>query len=386
MAHLSWDDVLDIERSKMISRRSSNSEWEDRDDIANYLALKYGSESDYSSNKSGIKPAKKPREKYNKKYESKPLSIFDMDHAPAIFGVVPPPNNLKTVYVERYAKRLADKYVELAVDAMIIYDIQDEKGRNGKERPFPFRERFSSMEFVNLLQKHLPDDAKLILYQAITDQHLEQCHIDGNPPLVSIINECYYSRNIRYLVWVGMSKALSVDEATELTKATCPDIIIGGVTIPERHRDRHDEDERIMKRIDAGMDFVTSQIIYNADNMITFLKDYWVLCQEKHQPPRGVILAFAPFGRKDTLEFMQWLGVEISAGTANRVVSRETTEKAIEESIEICLEIFNTIKHTCKRNNIDIPLGITVESVSKYKDEQAAAEKLFTLLKRELSV
>jgi len=71
---------------------------------------------------------------------------------------------------------------------------------------------------------------------------------------------------------------------------------------------------------------------YIGDNMITFLKDYWVLCQEKHQPPRGVILAFAPFGRKDTLEFMQCLGVEISAGTANRVVSRETTEKAIEES------------------------------------------------------
>lgn len=313
------------------------------------------------------------------------FAIPDIDHAPAIFGVVPPPNNLKMIYVERYAKRLADKYVELVVDAMIIYDIQEEKGRNGKERPFPFRERFSSMEFAALLRKYLPEDAKLILYQAITDRHLEQCQLDGTPPLLSIINECYHTHNIRYLVWVGMSKALSVDKATELTKDMCPNVVVGGVTIPERHRDRHDEDTRVMKRIGAGMDFVTTQIIYNADNVITFLKDYWVLCQEGCQSPRGIVLAFAPFGRKDTLEFMQWLGVEISAGTANRVISRETAAKAIEESIEICLEIFYTIKHTCKRNNIHIPLGVTVESVSKYKDEQAAAEKLFTLLKHKLT-
>ena len=297
----------------------------------------------------------------------------------SIFGVVPPPNTLKYTSVERYAKRLADTYRELEPDAMILYDIQEEKGRNGKERPFPFRTRFSPLAFHDLLFKALPEDAVLILYQTLTvDKPLSN--------LSEYIQECWEKHHIQYLVWVGASKDISVMDASRLTKQHCPEMILGGITIPERHRDRHDEDQRVLDKINSGVDFFTSQIVYNADNVITFLKDYWKMCQTNAISPRTIVLAFAPFGRQDTLDFMRWLGVEISDGTANRVLSRDDVHRRIDESIEICLEIFTTVQAMCTRNNIDIPLGITVESVSKYKDEQKGASTLFVLLKKELSV
>lgn len=61
MSYLSWDDMIDIERTSMISRRSTNSEWEDQADMSDFLALKYGS--DCNTVKSTGSRDKKPQEK-----------------------------------------------------------------------------------------------------------------------------------------------------------------------------------------------------------------------------------------------------------------------------------------------------------------------------------
>ena len=292
-----------------------------------------------------------------------------------IYGIVPPPSNWKSESINKYAKKIADRCLNLSPDSIIIYDIQDEKGRNGKQRPFPFHLPYNPLKFSEILSSHLlHSNIEIILYQTLTsDKPLDN--------LTEYINECHDKYDIKNLVWVGYSKTFTVSDATKLTKQLHPNINIGGVTIPERHRDRHDEDQRVVDKICAGVDFFTSQIIYNVDNMITFLKDYHTLCQTNNIKPKMIILAFAPFGRQETLDFMKWLGVEIPPGTANRILSRKTIEECLEESIEICCEIYQTIVNNCQKNNLNISLGITVESVSKYRDEQKAADKLFIFLK-----
>jgi len=119
--------------------------------------------------------------------------------------------------------------------------------------------------------------------------------------------------------------------------------------------------------------------------MISFLRDYNQICLEKGVQPARIILAFAPFGRLNTLQFLRWLGVEVAEGTASRVLSRGVTDLCLQESIQICRENLRRIIEAHRLWKLNIPLGIAVESVSKFRDEQKAAEDLFRILRDELT-
>jgi len=159
---------------------------------------------------------------------------------------------------------------------------------------------------------------------------------------------------------------------------------VGGIILPERHRDKGDEHERVMQKAEAGATFFTSQVVYNADSAIWFLRDYDELCKERCKRPARIIFTFAPFGREDTARFLKWLGVEIPQGTEKRVLSRKDVKARVKESVDICRENLKRILHACQYYNIDVPLGVTVESVSKYSDEFAGSVELFTVLKNEI--
>ena len=44
--------------------------------------------------------------------------------------------------------------------------------------------------------------------------------------------------------------------------------MLGGVTIPERHRDKGDEHIRLYEKQLSGVSFFNSQIVYSPDNVI----------------------------------------------------------------------------------------------------------------------
>jgi len=54
------------------------------------------------------------------------------------------------------------------------------------------------------------------------------------------------------------------------------------------------------------------------------------------------------------------------------------------ESNEICRENFKRILEYTERFNLKVPVGFTVESVSKSKEELEGAVELFKMLKYEL--
>jgi hypothetical protein len=263
-------------------------------------------------------------------------------------------------------------------DGCIVYDIQDEKSRNGEQRPFPFFETQCPRRFAQRLQQL--SGIEPIVYQALDSRQPES--------FASYLHETLVQYQVRTLVFVGggFGCRLSVPEATRLAAGHVnpQQLLLGGITIPERHRDRGNEHERIFEKHEAGVAFFTSQVVYNADNAISMLRDYDELCRRKQQRPARVLFAFAPFGRKGTKEFLEWLGVEIAPGTSQRVLRRPTLQERIDESIEICWENLRRILDATDRLNLQVPLGLCVESVSKFKDEQKAAEDLFCLLRREL--
>ena len=116
------------------------------------------------------------------------------------------------------------------------------------------------------------------------------------------------------------------------------------------------------------------------------LHDYDDLTKEKGIEPVRVLLTFAPFGSENTVTFFRWLGVEVPLGTVKRVLSRPTLQLRVEESIEICRENWKHVLDAALRKKINVPIGFSVEAVTKSKTEQEAALKLFDWLKEEMDL
>jgi len=326
--------------------------------------------------------------------------VKDATKPVCLFGAVPPPEKLGEEVAKKSAETLSKVFLDLNPDAIIVYDIQDEKSRNGENRPFPFATTFCPRKFARDL--FLRTNFETIVYQALTPERTAENFSDYLQETVS-----EYQINNLVFVGGGSQVPLTVPEASrralrfsnQLSLSTSTNsngsnglknseencITLGGITIPERHRDKKDEHNRVLEKHQSGVQFFTSQVIYNSDNMITFLRDYNQLCIQQGLQPARIILAFAPFGRLNTLQFLRWLGVEVAEGTASRVLSRGVTELCIQESIQICRENLRRILDAHRFWKLNVPLGIAVESVSKFRDEQKAAEDLFRLLREELT-
>jgi len=297
-----------------------------------------------------------------------------------LFGTVPPRSNVPLDKVKQYAERLAGTIKLLQPDGVIVYEIQEEEGRDGLARPFAYATTHEPRAFAKLLYEASSVDP--IIYRTVA-YHPKEGFEDW-------LNETGSEYKAKSLVFVGGSTSkmeypgYTVAEAAEVVRAQQLDFTVGGIVLPERHRDKQDEHERLLQKTESGISFFTSQVVYNVDGAIWLLRDYDELCKEKKVKPARLIFTFAPFGRPDTCTFLKWLGVEIPLGTERRVLSRKTKEAAINESIDICKENLKRILYAVSFYNISVPIGITVETVSKYTDEFNGSIKLFQSLKEEM--
>jgi len=307
-----------------------------------------------------------------------------------LFGTVPPPKKLSEDVVKQAVRDIAQTAIRIQCDGLIVYDIQDEPGRDpsGSERPFPFSPTHEPRQFAKEL--FISTKIPTIIYHAVK-QHTD---INEFHEWLTETYENYHGRNIVLVGGTSQDPGMSVGEAAQIildrnnaflgSWQIRDQFFMGGITIPERHRDKVNEHITIAKKSLNGIGFFTSQVVYNADNAIWLLRDYDEYCKEKEIKPVRIIFAFAPFGRESTVTFLRWLGVELPEGTVKRVLSRPTPKQRVDESLQICWENFRRILDASKRLKISVPIGLTVESVSKFKDEQEAASRLFVELKKEM--
>ena len=80
----------------------------------------------------------------------------------------------------------------------------------------------------------------------------------------------------------GQNVTLSMQQAYALKNKVNPDLLIGGVTIPERHQTKGDEHIRVFDKIEQGCDFFISQGVYDVNASKNFLSDYYYYGKE-HQ-------------------------------------------------------------------------------------------------------
>lgn len=289
-----------------------------------------------------------------------------------LFAVTPPRVTVGPERAQEIADLTQKRLIPLGLDGLVLYDIDDESDRNSEERPFPFLPTIDPAVF---LAEHLKDwGTPVVVYRAVGKYDegelrawLEAQDADG-----------------ALAVFVGASSreakpATSLVRAHELRRQVRPDLLVGGVAIPERHTRRGDEHLRLVSKQEAGCSFFVTQVVYDVNAAKNLISDYREECASRGMEPVPIVFTFSVCGSVKTLEFLGWLGVDVPRWIQNDLRHAENTLQA---SYEHAAGAARDLIGYCRR--LGVPFGINVESVSIRRAEIEASVNLAQELGREL--
>ncbi len=284
------------------------------------------------------------------------------------YGFTPPKENNTPEKIEEIAQshlhRLKD--LEPDIDAVLLYDIQDEKERITLERTFPFLPTIDPQYYSDTFLRSV--NKPKIIYRCVGKYTKEQ--------FIDLVRHNPDTEKEKFNVFVGAAAddpvgQLLLPEAYELFNQNQVNTFLGGVVIPERHKLMNDEHLRVSGKSKSGCSFFISQAVYNLDNSKDFLSDYYYHCIQNGTELNPIIFTLMPCGSEKTMQFMKWLGISIPKWLENDLVNSKTI---LEDSVKICLDIFENLFGFALEKNI--PVGFNIESVSIRKKEIDASVDL----------
>lgn len=266
-----------------------------------------------------------------------------------------------------------------------MYDIQDEEGRSSEPRPFPFRKLMDPSGYASLVSKS--SGKPCLIYKCIADDAfdswLETCERTHGHRAINVVGRATSSSSAA-ASGPSMTEAMKI--VNEKTK-----LVFGCVCIAERHTAEYAakrghayprEHINMIRKVKAGANWFISQAVYDPNPTIALLKDYAAACREEGLRPKKVVLTFTPVSREKTMRFVKWLGVQIPKETEASILGCETPEARVEKSVDMLCDCLDTIlKETA---HLDVPLGVSVESVSIFKAEINAVHDLFGKLQQRI--
>jgi hypothetical protein len=281
-----------------------------------------------------------------------------------LYGITPPKKGTSSEEIEEISSRQIQRLQSLKVDGLILYDIQDEKSRISEERPFPFMETLDSFSYSKEYLYSLP--IPKIIYRSVgkyTKSELSQF-------LVNASSKDYLT------VFVGASSksqavTLSMNDAYKLKAEINSDLLLGGVTIPERHQSKGDEHIRVFNKISQGCAFFVSQGVYDVNASKNFLSEYYYYGQEHNIPLVPILFTLTPCGSLKTLQFMKWLGISIPKWLENELIH---SSDILQQSVNFSEQSWLELKTFADEKGI--PIGCNIESVAIRKVEVDASIEL----------
>ncbi|WP_020599694.1 methylenetetrahydrofolate reductase [Spirosoma panaciterrae] len=278
-----------------------------------------------------------------------------------LYGITPPKTGTSPERVAEIAQKTMERLATLDIDALVVYDVQDESARTKEERPFPFINALDPFAFASSYLG--PLTIPKIIYRpagkfsaAELSDWLEELH-----------NHSFYP------VFVGVPAPdfpvkTSLQEAYDLWKQYQDTSVIGAVTIPERHNVLHDEDVRMLDKMNCGVSYFISQCIFNLDYAKQVIEDLALSCHRQNTPPPTIIFTITACGSAKTLQFMEWLGIHVPDELKEDL---KTSDDILEKSVKICLDIASALTTFCLERAI--PFGFNIESVAIRKAEIEAS-------------
>jgi hypothetical protein len=289
-----------------------------------------------------------------------------------LFAVTPPRLTTTPQEAAEIAEVTLERLGSLAIDGLVLYDIDDEGDRNPEERPFPF---LPTMDPADYLARDLGKlEVPAIVYRAVGKYREDRFR--------SWLEEQDPSNALA--VFVGSSsreKAVhtSLARAYELREEVQPRLPLGGVAISERHAHQGDEHLRLIAKQEAGCSFFITQIVYDVNAAKDLISDYHHECAARDLAPAPLVLSFSVCGSLKTLEFLQWLGVTVPRWIENELRhADDTLDASYEQAVATAVDLIAF----CRR--LGVPFGLNVESVSIRKVEIEASVRLASRLASEL--
>jgi hypothetical protein len=294
-------------------------------------------------------------------------SLVDRNRAGILtYGITPPKQSYTPEKLADVALRQTERIRRLPVDALVIYDIQDESLRTHAERPFPYSPSVEPTRYAFDSLSEL--DVPKVVYRSVAS--LTKAELSASLERVAL------SDGLAVLVGAAsrlQAPPLTLGAAYALARDSYPRLPIGGVLIAERHEQRHAEHERALQKMDAGCRYFISQAVYSVAASKNLLSDLYYLCQKKERPMPPILVTLSPCGSLKTLEFMRWLGISVPRWLENDL---RHSKDILQTSLDVCTAVLEDLHDFATARGI--PLGCNVESVSLSKVEIDASVELVT--------
>ena len=278
-----------------------------------------------------------------------------------IYGITPPKAQTLPERVAEIAQKTIERLSALDIDALIVYDVQDESARTTEERPFPFLNALDPFDFASgyLGALNIPK----IIYRPAGKFSAEE--------LSAWLEELH--QNKFYPIFVGVPAPdfpvkTSLPEAYKIWSKHQDTSVIGAITIPERHEVLKDEDVRMLDKMSCGVSYFISQCVFNIDYAKQVIEDLTNTCNQKSIKFPTVIFTLTACGSAKTLHFMEWLGIHVPEELKEEL---KTSDNILEKSVKVCLDIASELTAFCMERNI--PFGFNIESVAIRKEEIEAS-------------
>ena len=270
-----------------------------------------------------------------------------------VYEILPPRERDGTL--DSYAERISSLLSQTHIDAINIPEVRNEGTRG--ERPLSNPLRAEPRAFGQLLQDNVG-------VEAIVNRVVVHEEMDAQKRW---LKETYYDYGIDNLVLVGgeSRKAVypgpGVNEAADFVTRELNmrrfDYFCGGITIPSRK----EEAQRMLEKSRHGIEFFTSQVLYESADVKRMLRQYQDLCDLKGTAPRRILLSFAPVSSQRNIEFLKWLGVTIPPDTEARLL--ESPDEMTDRSTEIAGGIMGEILQHISEEGLRVPIGLNVEHI-----------------------
>lgn len=289
------------------------------------------------------------------------------------YAIAPPNQTTPATRRKEIAAEQSARIASLPIDALLVYDVQDEAARNSSTRPFGFVPKVDPLEYA--YQELQIGSVPRVVYRAVTGQ--DEASLRG------WLDELRSHGGSAVLVGAPsrqVGPSLSLPQACAVSRGHAPSLHFGGVLISERHEASGTEDARVWAKMQQGCRFFVSQTVWSVTATKRLLGDLRVRCELAGGEPPPVLLTFSPCGSRQTLEFLEWLGVAVPTPIKRELLA---ASQMLTRSVELAVDAFAEIREFALEQGIHV--GCNVESVTARAPEVEASIELLHRVDRLLA-
>jgi len=273
-----------------------------------------------------------------------------------VYEILPP--RIVDGTIESYAERVSTLLSQTHIDAINVPEVHMEETRG--KRPVAESHRAEPREFGRLLQDSVGIEAIVNRVTVHAKREHQAEWFRSSHDDYGIENVVLVGGESGEQSYPGPSVVESSKMILEEINDSSREIFCGGICIPSRKV----ESARLIKKGASGIEYFTTQVLYDSDDICKMISHYMAACEKEGSSPKRILLSFAPVSSKRNIGFLKWLGVDIPDSTEDYLAEDRKLIK--DRSIEVSMSVFEDIIGHISSNRIKVPIGLNVEHIMSY--------------------